>query len=56
MQARATSFETASEGLLPKSTSQWEYDREASRVRCVSFFCMPSASRKPSEKDLNIRE
>ena len=46
-QARATPSETASEGLSPKCTSRWEYNREALRARCVSSFCMPSASRKP---------
>ena len=47
-----TSLHRASEGLSPKSTSRWEHDREALRARCVSFFCMPSASRKPaSESD-----
>ena len=40
-QARATSFEPASECLLPKSMLRWEYDREASRAPCVSFFCTP---------------
>ena len=49
-QARVTSFETASEGLSPKSTARWEYDRGALRARCVSFICMPSASRKPRKK------
>ena len=47
---RATLFETASEGLLPKSTSRWEYDREALTARGVSFFCMPSAARMPRKK------
>ena len=50
MKARATSFETASEDLLPKSTLRWEYDREVLRARCASFFCMPSASRKLGKK------
>ena len=56
MQARATSFETASEDLLPKSMSRWENDREVLEAQCVSLFCVPSASRKLRKRHLSNRE
>ena len=51
MKACATSFETASEDLLPKSTLRWEYDREVFEgPLCFILLYALSITQAPAKK------